>query len=57
MANVVVSNIIATIETLATDFVIDQAELAAGGLVKVGEIASVGGKAIYMYLSENPSAV
>lgn len=56
MANISITNIIATITELAEDLVVDQAELTAGGLVKIGQIASVGGKPIYMYLSENPSA-
>jgi hypothetical protein len=51
-----IGQILALIGELAADLSIDTAELSAGALVKVGQIGSIGGKAIYVYLSENASA-
>jgi hypothetical protein len=52
----IVSTILNDVVTAAVDFQVDKAELVAGALVKVGEIGSIEGKPIYMYLSDNPSA-
>jgi hypothetical protein len=56
VASINIGQILALIGEIAADFTIDSAELAAGGLVKVGQIGSVGGKGIYVYLSENAAA-
>jgi len=48
-------SILALIGTLAADFTIDSAQLAAGSPVKVGQVASLEGKPVYVYLSENPA--
>lgn len=48
--------VISEIATVAVTIQIDEAELATGALVKAGQIGSTGGKPVYVYLSENPSA-
>lgn len=48
--------IASTIIKVAVDLEIDQAELALGALVKVGQIGSTGGNPVYVYLSENANA-
>lgn len=48
--------VITEVATIAATITIDDAELTAGALVKAGQIASVGGKPVYVYLSENPAA-
>ena len=50
------ATILSTVVKVALDLEIDAAELAAGTLVKVGEIGSTGGNPVYVYLSENANA-
>lgn len=49
--------VLTEIATIALDLQIDQVELASGALVKVGQVASLNGKPVYVYISENPAAV
>jgi hypothetical protein len=52
IVSTVLNEIIQVVVTLEAD----QAELEAGALVKVGQVGSVKGNPVYLYLSENANA-
>jgi hypothetical protein len=52
----IISVILNEIASIVVTLTVDKAELAAGALVKAGQIGSLDGKAVYIYLSENGSA-
>jgi hypothetical protein len=52
----IISTVLTDIANVVVTLTVDKAELGAGALVKVGEIGSIGGNPVYMYLSENPAA-
>jgi hypothetical protein len=52
----IVSTVLNTVVEVVVTLQADVAELEAGALVKVGEVGTIAGKPVYIYLSENASA-